>query len=107
VTARVVGAGRARRHRPRRRVAARAQRRDGHAVSGCCDEYGCRRTQPIALYLGDLSGQVFAATRFRARPDGRPGAWTATQKHDVTAQMREFIRRNPEWVRAQMENGGQ
>jgi hypothetical protein len=76
-------------------------------VSGCCDEYGCRRKQPIRLYLGDLSGQVYAATRSTPRLDKHrnpvPGAWVARDKHDVTEALREFVRRNPEWVRAVLE----
>lgn len=73
----------------------------------CCGEYGCRRAQPVRLYLGDLTGQVFAATRSTPRLDAHrnpvPGSWAAQEKHDVTAAMREFIRRNPQWVRRVLE----
>jgi hypothetical protein len=69
-------------------------------MTACCDEYGCRRKQPIHLYLGELTGQVFAATHAHERS---PGHWTAYRKHDVTEAMREFIRRNPAWVREQLE----
>ena len=68
-------------------------------MSGCCDEYRCRRKQPIHLYLGNLTGQVFAATHAHERS---PGRWTAYQKHDVTRQMVEFLRRNEAWVREQL-----
>jgi len=75
---------------------------------GCCTEIGCRRREPIFLYHADLSGRVYAATRRRLvgeRGDGT-ATFAATERHDVTEQMREFIRRNPEWVREQLEAGG-
>lgn len=73
--------------------------------SGCCAEPGCRRHYPIALYLADFSGRVFAATRRRVVSEREDGTATfaATDRHDVTDQMREFIRRNSEWVREQLE----
>ena len=71
----------------------------------CCEEYGCRRRQSIALYLGDFSGQVFAATRMCVVKDNGDGTATfaASEKHDVTRQVQRFIRDNAEWVREQME----
>jgi hypothetical protein len=78
-------------------------------VSGCCDEPGCRRTQPIRLYLGDLSGRVYAATRYTRR-EGKypyPGGYAAQDKHDITGAMIRFIGDNPEWVLAHWpENAG-
>jgi hypothetical protein len=69
-------------------------------MSRCCSEPGCRRSQPIFLYLGDLTGQVYAATRSELRTaDGDTAYMRATARHDVTRQMREFIRRNSSWVR--------
>jgi hypothetical protein len=70
----------------------------------CCEEYGCKRQHPIALYLGDFSGQVFAATRMRVVNDHGDGTATfsATEKHEVTSQMRRFIRDNPGWVREEL-----
>jgi len=67
----------------------------------CCGEYGCQRRTPLALYRGDLTGQVFVATATRAVKDHGDGraTFSATRKHDVNAQMRKFIRANEDWVR--------
>ena len=76
-------------------------------MSGCCGEHECRRSEPIRLYLGDLSGQVYAVTRSRVhveRPDGR-NTRRAVERHEVTEQLRSFIRSNPEWVREVLESG--
>lgn len=80
-------------------------------MGDCCGEYRCRRKQPIHIYKAILTDQVFAATRARQRrrADSKeiiPGSWEALEKHDVTEQVREFIRRNPEWVRTQLEREG-
>lgn len=67
---------------------------------GCCEEYGCRRKHPIGIYRGDFTGQVYAATNLRLvhdRGDGT-GTFSASEKHDITRQMRRFIRSNREWV---------
>jgi hypothetical protein len=74
-------------------------------MGDCCGEPGCRRKQPIRLYLADFSETVYATTRYTMRQPlaGLEARWRAVDRHDVTAQMREFIRRNPEWVRAQLE----
>ncbi len=78
-------------------------------MSSCCGEPSCRRKNPISLYLGDFSGQVYAVTRSRVvsvREDSTTLA--ALDRHDVTAAMRAFIHRHPEWVRAvlaERENG--
>jgi hypothetical protein len=69
-------------------------------MSGCCDEWNCRRTEPIRLYAGDFTGGIYAATRSKKRG---PGQYVAYEKHDVTEAMREFIRRNPSWVRAVLD----
>lgn len=46
----------------------------------CCREYGCRRTTPILVRKGGLSGRWYAITRFHLK-----GALiVADQKHDVT-----------------------
>lgn len=71
----------------------------------CCTESGCRRRYPISLYLADLSGRVFAVTKrrvVREREDGT-ATFAATQRHDVTEQMREFVGRNEVWVREQLQ----
>jgi hypothetical protein len=78
-------------------------------VSGCCTEPDCRRHYPINLYLADFSGQVFAVTRRRVvseSEDGTTATFAASERHDVTPQVQEFIRRNPEWVRAQLDDIG-
>ena len=67
----------------------------------CCNEVGCKRTQPLGIYRGDFSGQVYVATRMRVISDHGDGTATfaASEKHDVTRQMRKFIRSNAAWVR--------
>jgi hypothetical protein len=75
---------------------------------GCCDEPQCTRKQPVGLYLADLSGTVYAVTRWRADgtlPDGRERRKAAV-RHDVTAQMEQFVRANPEWVRNLLPENG-
>ena len=71
----------------------------------CCHEHNCRRRTPLILYRGDLTGQVYVATSgklVRDHGDGT-GTFAATVRHEVTEQMREFIRRNPDWVREVLE----
>jgi hypothetical protein len=65
-------------------------------VSRCCDEPDCRRKIPIGIYLADFSERVFAATSSRERS---PGHYAAKTRHDITPQMRRFIKANPAWVR--------
>lgn len=67
----------------------------------CCNETGCRRKTPIVLYRGDFSGAVYAVTRATIISQPAKGDMTmsAINRHDVTQAMREFIRRNPEWIR--------
>lgn len=74
----------------------------GSAAETCCGEPECRRHYPIGLYLADFSGTVYAVTKRRVIADRSDGTATyaASERHDVTPQMREFIRRNPEWTRA-------
>jgi len=77
----------------------------GSAAETCCGEPECRRHYPIGLYLGDFSGTVYAVTKRRVvseRGDGT-ATFAASERHDVTAQLREFIRRNPDWIRAVLE----
>jgi hypothetical protein len=68
----------------------------------CCGEPDCRRHYPISVYLADFSDRVFAATGRRVVHDRGDGTATfaATERHDITPQLREFVRRNPEYVRA-------
>lgn len=77
----------------------------GSAAESCCAEPECRRHYPIGLYLGDFSGTVYAVTKRRVVAEREDGTATfaASERHDVTRQLREFIRRNPAWVRAQLE----
>ena len=68
----------------------------------CCTEPECRRHYPIGLYLADFSDRVFAVTKRRVvaeRGDGT-ATFAASERHDVTPQLREFVRRNPEFVRS-------
>jgi len=70
-------------------------------MSDCCNEPPCRRKRPIGIYRGDFGGQVYAATSMRVVKDHGDGTATfaASIKHDITPQMRRFIRANAEWVR--------
>jgi len=68
----------------------------------CCGEPDCTRKHPVGIYLADISDRVYVVTRrrlVRENPDGT-ALFAAAGRHDVTLQMREFIRRNPDWVRA-------
>lgn len=71
----------------------------------CCGEHDCKRKTPIALYVALFSGQVFAVTESRVVKDHGDGRATfaATRRHDVTDAMRQFIRGNPDWVRAVLD----
>jgi len=73
---------------------------------GCCEEPECRRRYPIAVYMADFSERVFAATGRRVVSEHADGTATfaATERHDITAQVREFVFRNPAWVRAILDN---
>lgn len=73
---------------------------------GCCGERGCRRTEPIGLALGSLTGCVVYAVMSKrlVRDNGDGSALFAMgARHDVTDQMRRFIRANPEWVKGVLE----
>jgi hypothetical protein len=68
----------------------------------CCDEPECRRKQPIGLYLGDFSDTVYVVTKYRLR--AKPGTGdrehkVAVDRHDITEQMKSFVRANAAWVR--------
>lgn len=73
-------------------------------MSECCDDPECRRHYPISLYLADFSHRVFAVTKRRvvSEYDDGTATFAASERHDVTGQLREFIRRNPGWVREQL-----
>jgi hypothetical protein len=77
----------------------------GSAAETCCDEPDCRRHYPVSLYLADFSGRVFAVTKRRVVAEHEDGTATfaASERHDVTRQLREFARRNPEFVRALLD----
>lgn len=72
-------------------------------MSGCCLEPGCKRRHPITLHAGD-GGQVLAVTRRRVVKENGDGTATyaATERHDVTEQMRRFIKENATWVYLQL-----
>lgn len=65
----------------------------------CCDEPTCQRRRPLGLYLTDLAEpyRAYVVTRYTERA---PGHYVAHERHEVTAQVKDFIRRNPEWVQA-------
>jgi hypothetical protein len=74
-------------------------------VSACCREYNCRRKQPIGIYKGEFSGIVYAATRMRLVADHEDGTGTfaASERHDITPQVRRFLLDNREWVLSVLE----
>jgi hypothetical protein len=65
-------------------------------MSGCCNEYGCKRKHPYAVYFGLLSNRVYLAGRSTdlgngiSRVDG--------PKHDITPTIEQFILQNRDWV---------
>lgn len=67
----------------------------------CCDEPTCQRRRPLGLYLTDLAEpyRAYVVTRYTERK-GKPGHYVANERHEVTEQIKDFIRRNPEWVSA-------
>ena len=68
----------------------------------CCDEPNCRRKQPLDIYLGPFTEQVYVSTRSRLvklHEDGT-ATFSAVERHNVTEQMVKFIRENENWVRA-------
>ena len=67
---------------------------------GCCHEHNCRRTTPIHLVMGDLSGRVFVVTRSTVVKDHGNGRATfrAEERHDITEQFTAFIRDNPQVI---------
>jgi hypothetical protein len=74
-------------------------------MSACCGEYNCRRKHPIGIYKGDFSGCVYVATRMSLvsdRGDGT-GTYEASERHDITRQMKKFIRDNANWVKGIIE----
>jgi hypothetical protein len=50
----------------------------------CCNEYRCRRTKPLLIFRGSLTGRWYVATDYKSRPGG---GLEALQKHDVTDEM--------------------
>jgi hypothetical protein len=57
--------------------------KDEEAKVGCCHG-ACRRSKPILIRQGGLSGRWYAVTAYRVLPDGMV---EATEKHDITAEM--------------------
>lgn len=67
----------------------------------CCDEPTCQRRKPLGVYLADLGqpARVYLVTRYTERK-GKPGHYVANERHDITEQVKDLIRRNPEWAQA-------
>lgn len=49
-------------------------------MSGCCNEHGCRRSQPFKLRRGGFSGRWFLVSRYRQRA---PEMIESMEKHDI------------------------
>lgn len=71
---------------------------------GCCHELNCKRTTPIQLYIGDLTGEIYVVTRYTVRTDHGNGRATfkADERHDITETFRLFIRDNRETIEAML-----
>ena len=52
----------------------------------CCNEYRCRRTKPIVIRRGGLSGRWYAITDY-GPVKGYDHLIEARQKHDITANL--------------------
>jgi hypothetical protein len=64
-------------------------------MSACCDEFECKRREPIAIYKGDFGGTVYAVLASRQMNERTR---VATQRHVITAAVEKFILANREYV---------
>lgn len=53
-------------------------------MGGCCDEAGCRRSQPILIRQGALSGRWYAITRWKHSP---PDRIEVVEKHEIVIDL--------------------
>jgi hypothetical protein len=49
-------------------------------MSGCCNEYGCKRKQPFHIMRGDFSGKWSVVTKWKERSGG---GFVADEKHEL------------------------
>lgn len=76
--------------------------------TGCCNVSDCTRKDPIHLYRADFSGRIYAVTaarKVRSKEDGT-AVFAAVHRHEITAQMVSFLRRNEVWVRRILDERG-
>lgn len=57
-------------------------------MSGCCDEPGCRRSQPIKILRSGLSGRWYVVTRWK---DKGNGVIVAFEKHLAAPDLSELL----------------
>jgi hypothetical protein len=57
-------------------------------MSGCCNEYGCRRKKPIKLMRSPLTGTWYVVTAYT---DQGGGIYRASTKHALEPQMQEQL----------------
>jgi hypothetical protein len=69
---------------------------------GCCNEHNCRRTTPIHIVIGELSGRIYVVTRATVHKtlDNDRAVFRADERHDITDQFGAFIRDNREAIEA-------
>jgi hypothetical protein len=60
-------------------------------MSGCCDDYFCKRRKPILIRKGGLSDRWFAVTAYTVMPD-HPGTVRSANggKHDITDDIEQI-----------------
>jgi hypothetical protein len=57
-------------------------------VSGCCNEYGCKRKQPFHIMRGDFTGAWYVVTRWK---DQGNGTLAADEKHELPEQYQRAL----------------
>lgn len=61
-------------------------------MSKCCDEYNCRRKNPILVRQTGLTGRWVVVTRYTASSHS-PDIITASEKHDIDDDFTEYLKR--------------
>jgi hypothetical protein len=74
-------------------------------VSGCCNEYGCRRKKPLHLMRDDLTGTWYVVTAYTEHavlrtPEGKP-LYRVTTRHALEPFQQEQLEAMLEALRNQ------
>jgi hypothetical protein len=56
----------------------------------CCNEYGCKRKNPVLIRQGPFSDRWYAGTSYTEK-DGSVVRISDGGKHDITDQMRHWL----------------